>query len=127
MCPIRWTTWDSWTRPTIRAARVKPPGPVSSYFLPQKIDGPGSYDSQFDRNSGSSSRYSYVGEVPANDDTDYLFDAPVAHCQSCTTADITLPSNASITAQLNKWILRITSGGFEVMLFNKISTDEDLE
>jgi hypothetical protein len=51
----------------------------------------------------------------------------VAHCQSCTTADITLPSNASITAQLNKWILRITSGGIEVMLFNKISTDEDLE
>jgi hypothetical protein len=101
--------------------------PGIPYFLPQNVDGPGSYDSEFDRSSGSASRYTSIDEPPpANDETDYLFDATVGHRQSVTTADVTLPANAQIVAQLNEWILRITGGGYQAKLFNKIGSDEDL-
>ena len=100
--------------------------PGIPYYLPQNVDGEGSYSSQFDRSSGSAARSTYIDEIPANDDTDYLFDATVGHRQSVTTADVTLPANAQITAQLNEWILRITGGGYQAKLFNKISGDEDL-
>jgi hypothetical protein len=101
--------------------------PGIPYFLPQNVDGAGSYDSEFDRSSGSASRYNYIDEPPpANDDTDYLFDATVGHRQSVTTANVALPANAQITAQLNECVLRITGGGYQAKLFNKIGSDEDL-